>query len=81
MTLVMKNMSLKNNQNIPLTMLPAKPGKKDVNNGINEVKVILKSTGKWDRLNKVLAIEHHVIVLARLKELVDASNFDAMKNF
>ena len=77
---LMKNMNSKNDQHIPLTMLPPKPGKKDVVDGLEEFWVILRSTGKWDGHTDVLAIEHHGIVQASLKELVDASDFDVMLN-
>ena len=46
LTHVMKNMSSKNDQPIPLCMLTPQPGKKDVTEGIKEFQVILKSTGK-----------------------------------
>ena len=74
----MKNMSLKNDQHIPLCMLVPKPGKKDVTEGIKEFRVILRSTGKWDGKVNLFSIEHHGIVLVRLKELIDARDFDAM---
>ena len=78
---LVKIMSFSNDQYIQLSKLPARPGKKDVMDGLEELRIVLEGTGKSNGRNKVLALENHGDVAARLKELINDSDYAKMQNW
>ena len=64
-----------------MNRMRAKPGKKEVEEGIEELKTVLAADGNWarDTGTKKTPLDAYGHVALRMKELVDESDWPAME--
>ena len=59
--------------------MKAKPGRKEVEEGIEELKIILVADGRWETGKRKIPLETYGHVTTRMKELVHESNHPEME--
>ena len=66
---------------IPVNKMRAKPGKKEVEEGIGELKTVLAADGSWARETgtRKTPLDAYGHITMRMKELVDESDWPAME--
>ena len=77
----LKSISAKNGKYIPVNKMRAKPGKKEVEEGIGELKTVLAADGRWARETgtRKTPLDAYGHITMRMKELVDESDWPAME--
>ena len=77
----LKSISAKGGKYLEVNRMKAKPGRKEVEEGIEELKIILAADGRWARETGTIKIplDAYGHVTTRMKELVHESNLQKWK--
>ena len=65
---------------IPLTKLKARPGRKEVQDGKEDLLLVLKNSGRYNPNAQVQGLEDFSSIMDRLKELVDENDMEDLRN-
>ena len=75
----LKTISATGGKYIEVNRMKANPGRKEVEEGIEELKVILATDGRWETGKKKISLDAYGHVTTRMKELVHESDHPEME--